>query len=531
MSVLQRRARHKAVIVVIAAAAVIVAASVFAIQSDAARPTDTAKRHGVPANTIIVAIPTAPQTLDPHQTRVLADINLLKHFYDPLVLRDAKDPTKFLPVLAVSWKHLSAKVWRFTLRKGVKFSDGQEFDAATVKYNIDRVIGKLPSGQPPALILFQAGTLASARVVSKYVVDIVTNQPDALLLSRVAPIGMIPNHSVDADPKALTAAVDGTGPFTLVRWDRNNEVVMKARPNYFRGRAAVGNVVFKTLPDASSRIASLRAGDVDIITGVPTDNIPEITRSGNAKVVSVSSVALPSITFDTLGDFAPLKSKKVRQAMNYAVNKRVIVNTILSGYGVLTATVVPPYFVGFDRRLPVYPYNPAKAKQLLAEAGYPNGFSMTLMVPRGIFLAGELITQAIAQYLTAVGIRTQVQILDPAAFAQTTNTRHLTAPAFYAVWNEINFNPISEFQVRITCSTKSFSWYCNPAVDRLTRKALSTFDESKQAAIIKQIQRIIYDDAAMLYLFAYRTSFGISNRISWQPRKDELVYIYEAKLK
>lgn len=478
-------------------------------------------------DTVVVAQGVDPTTMDPHQQRETTTVNVLRHIYDPLVARNGKDPTTFDGILATHWKRMGGKTVRFTLRRGVTFSNGQAFDAPTVKYNIDRVLGKLPKTKP-ALISYQFGTVRGARVVNRYTVDILTKQPDPLILSRMESLMIIPNHSVDADQDALASKPIGTGPYTLVSWDRNNQVTLEARNDYFRGRPRIANVIFKTLPDDASRLAAIQSGDVDVITNVPPDNVGDVKSSGKATVRTVPSSRIASVWLDTL-TFKPFESPKVRQALNYAVDTRTIVSKVMSGYGLPVATFVPPYFAGYDPSLKPHPYNPTKAKQLLSQAGYPNGFEMTLMVPRGRYLLAEEIVQAVAGYLEKVGVKTKIDAVEFGVFAKVTQTRKIPS-AFYAAWGENFFNPIDELQVAVVTGTTGFSWYSNKAVDRLTAKASATLDQRKQNALIRRIQRMIYADPPFIYLFAYKDLYGVSTRLHWKPRSDELIYLYDASV-
>jgi peptide/nickel transport system substrate-binding protein len=304
---------------------------------------------------------------------------------------------------------------------------------------------------------------------------------------------------------------------------------MKAKPGYFRGKAKIANVVFKDMPDDSSRLAALESGDVDVISNLPPDNVQEVKSAGKANVDSVPSARVTSIWLDTL-DVKPLKSAKVRQALNYAVDVNTIIKKVMSGYALRTATIVPPYFSGYSSSIKPFPYDPDKAKALLKQAGYANGFPLTLMVPRGRYLLGEDIAQAVVGYLGKVGVKAKVDIVDFGVFAKVTQTRKIPS-AFFAGWGESFFSPIDEAQVAIQCGTKGFSWYCNKGVDRLIEKAAETLDQRKQDALIVQMQKAIKQNPVFIYLFAYKDIYGVSKRLSWTPRTDETIYMYEASLK
>lgn len=477
---------------------------------------------------VVVAQGVDPTTMDPDQQRETTTVNVLRHMYDPLIERDASHPTTFHGVLATHWRRINPLVTQFTLRSGVRFSNGSPFNAQTVKYNIDRLPGKLP-GSKPTLLAYQFTTVAGAKVVNSRTVDIITKVPDPLLLARLTELLMIPDHAVDKNPSALAATPDGTGPYYLVRWDRNNEVVMKAKKKYFLGPARIKTVIFKTLPDASSRLAALEAGTVDVITDLPPDNIRDAESTGKAVVRVVPSDRIAAVWLDTL-DYPTLANVKVRQALNYAVDVNAIIKNVMDGYATRVATIVPPYFAGYTRSVHPYPYNPAKARALLAQAGYPHGFSMTLMVPQGRYLLATDIVQAIAGYLGQVGVRVKIDTVDFGVFAKATQTRHIPE-AFYGAWGESFFDPLDMIDVAVVTGKQGFSWYSNHTVDKLAAEAASTTNRAKHVTTLQRIQAILKSDPPFIFLFAYKDLYGVSKRLDWKPRSDELIYMHDASVK
>lgn len=487
-----------------------------------------AYRSAAPADTVIVAQGVDPTTMDPHQQRETPTQNVLRHIYDPLLARNARHPTTFDPILALSWKRLGDKVVRFKLRKGVKFSNGAPFDAATVKYNVDRLLGFLP-GTKPTLQALAFPTFDSPRVVNRYTVDIVTKVPDPLVLARLTQLMMIPNHAVDASPTALATNPIGTGAYTLVRWDRNNEVTLQAKAKYFLGKPKIAKVIFRTLPDASSRLASLKTGDVDVITNLPPDNIADAQSTGRAKPKSVPSARIAAVWLNTL-DNPALKIRRVRIALNYAVDTNAIVKRVMSNYALRVPTIVAPYFEAYNKKVKPYPYNPKLAKQLLAQSGYPNGFSITLMVPHGRYLLGEETLQAVAGYLGQVGVKVNINQVEFGVFATATRQRKIP-DGFFAAWGNALFNPIDMLTATVTTGTNGFSWYSNPLVDRLTSEASATLNDKKRIALLDKVQGALRGDPPFIFLYAYKDLYGVSNRLNWSPRSDETIYMYEASLK
>jgi peptide/nickel transport system substrate-binding protein len=465
-----------------------------------------------------------PTTMDPENQRETTTVNVLQHFYDPLLERDATDPRKFNPKLATSWKRVNDTTTRFDLRTGVKFSDGKPFTAADVKYTVDYLLGRLPHSKPE-ILSYQFGTLGKVKVVDDHTVEFHTTGPDPLLLDRLTALYIIPKG---AKPKSLASTPVGTGPYKLVKWDRNNQVVMRAKPDYYGGKPAIGQVTFKTMPDASARLAALESGDVDLITNLPADNTEDVKASGRARVASVPSARIASIWFNTL-DSAPLKKPEVRQALNYAVDVDTIIKQVMSGYGQRVATIVAPYFADYDPSIKPFPYDPNKAKQLLAQAGYPHGFPMTLMVPEGRYEFADEVSQAIQSYLGKVGVKMKLQTVDFGVFAKATQTRKIP-DGFYGAWGESFFNPIDELEVAVVSGTKGFSWFSNPEIDKLTAQAAGQLDAAKQKSTVSQIQQKMLQDPPFLFLFAYKDLYGISNRLDWKPRSDESIEMYGARL-
>jgi peptide/nickel transport system substrate-binding protein len=474
----------------------------------------------------VVAQGVDPTTMDPHQHRETTTANVLRHFYDPLVERDPEDPTEFRGVLAESWERVDDNTMEFRLKEGVTFSGGEPFDAEAVRYNIERLLGQM-EGREPALQAFQFQPVERAEVVDEHTVRIITNAPDPVLLSRMAQLMMIAPGSVDDDPEALASEPNGTGPYTLQRWDRNNQVVAVARDEYHGGDVRIDEVVFRTMPEASTRLAAIRTGDVDVITNVPPDNIPEVEQGGNAEVESVPSARVAAVWLNTLDNEA-LASREVRQALNYAVDAEGIIETVMGGYGERIATIVAPYFTGYADGVEPYPHDPDRARELLREAGHEN-LSLQLMVPRGRYLLGEEIVQAVVSQLGEVGVNVQIQAVEFGVFAEATQQRDIP-DAFYAAWGNAFFNPVDMLQTTVVTGEEGFSWYSNERVDELTAQAASTLDDDQHADLLGQVQEEIREDPPFIFLFAYEDLYGVSNRLEWTPRSDELIYLFEASL-
>jgi len=476
---------------------------------------------------VVVAQGVDPTTMDPHQQRETSTVNVLLHIYDPLLERDAQDPTKFNGILATSWTQVDPTTVEFKLQAGVTFSGGEPFDAECVKYNVDRLLGFLP-GTEPALLAYQFGTIESTEVVDAETVRIKTKVPDPLILSRMALLYMIPTGSVDADPEALMSEPNGTGPYNLVEWDRNNQVVLQAKEDYFRGAPTVDELVFRTIPEASTRLAEIQVGNVDIITNVPPENAAEVGSQGQADVKEVPSSRIAAVWLDTLEN-PTLAKKEVRQALNYAVDVEAITQDVMSGYGMPVATIVPSYWVAYNPDLKPYPFDQAKARELLAAAGVPDGFEVEMLLPRGRYLMAEEVAQAVVADLAGVGVNVKLNAVEFGVFAEATQARQIPG-MFYAAWGEPFFDPGGMLEVTVRSGTDGFSWFNNPEIDALIDEAQSTVGD-EHVNNLQEVEKAIYEDPPFIFLFAQKDLYGVSNRLDWSPRSDEWIILYGASVK
>ncbi len=484
-----------------------------------------------PPGTVVVAQPSDATSMDPAISRDVPTRNILRHLYDPLFQRlgtsqekDANGPANFKPVLALRWKRTTPVTWRFWLRHNVKFVDGGPFTAASVVYNMNRLLGKV-DGTPPGLaVLNSFSTLTGANAVSNYVVDISTAAPDPLILGRLANFALVSDHVAST---TLAAQPDGTGPYSLGTWDRNNQVVLNAKSDYFLGKPKISTVVFRPIPDPAARVAALQAGDVDLITNVTPDQVATVQASKVAGIQIVNSTREGVFCLDSL-DNPILAKKAVRQAINYAVDINTIVKQVLHGYATRTATLVPSFFSGFDPKVKPYPYNPARAKQLLASAGYPDGFTMRLMAPTNF---GLDVPQAIAGYLANVGIKVNIEPMDFPSFVRATQNGHKLDDSCYASLTNPLFDPGPGLDTLVKSGGNALSWYANATMDGLIISANRTVNQAVRNKILSRIQVMMKDEATHLYLYNLKNLYGVSKRLKWTARPDELIFMYDASLK
>lgn len=476
---------------------------------------------------ITIAMTTDPVSLNPLKQRVTTTFSVVRNMYDPLVDFKSATDFDFQPILATSWKQVSPIQLQLELRKDVKFQDGTAFDANSVVYTVQALLGQLP-GSEKSLAAYQFPTLTKATADGDHTVSLYTSAPTPQLLSTLTQLLIIPKGSMDAGTD-LAGSPNGTGPYKFVSYTPGQNIVMTAKADYFLGAAKIQKLTWQTIPTATSQLAALQAGSVDLVYGILPSQVKGVEANPKNTVMSEPSTRVAAIWLDTLNN-QYLKDPKVRQALNYAVDRESIVGSTLQGFGETLATVVPESFAGHDPSLKPYPYDPAKAKQLLAEAGYPDGFPLTILVPTGRYVLGPEIVQVIASQLNAVGVKATINQVAFSEFATVTAQRKIPGAFFGALSS--NFpDPLSNFQTMVLGGTTGFSWYTNADVNTLINDAAVQTDKAKYDAGLMAIQQKIYTEAPFIYLFAYKNAWGMSAKLNWTPPSTEIEYMYTATLK
>jgi peptide/nickel transport system substrate-binding protein len=474
---------------------------------------------------VVVAQGTEPTRLDPDMHRENTSNNVILHIYDALVERDWEG--KIAPDLAESWRFLDDNTLEFKLRKDIKFSNGEPFNAEVVKYNIERVAGLIPTAKktlnPPGW-----ENVKEVRVLDEYTVQIITKAPYPLLLSLASQKYMVPIEYTQKDNfESLATKPIGTGPFVLKSWMKGGELVLEAKKDYWKGAPKIDEVVFRPIPDDSTRLAELKVGNVDIIANLKPDHVKEIEAEKNLQVKYVPSARTAMVFIN--GELPNLKDVRVRRAVNHALDVPSLIKNVMGGNAYRVSTVCPKNFVGWDPEEKFYDYNPQKAKQLLAEAGFPDGFEAAILTPRGRYLNDVQACEAIAGMLTAVGIRTKVNAVEFGVFAKQTQAHQI--PEFmYAAWGNPHFNVLYTINA-IARSGQMFSWHSNKELDDLIDAAAKTVDPDKHEELLREALRVMYDDPGFGFLYNQRDIYGMNKRISWEPRPDEDINLYGAFVK
>jgi peptide/nickel transport system substrate-binding protein len=484
------------------------------LSGSSVRAQDTA--DGMPS--VTVAMNNEPNTFDPHMALGRHTETFLANIYDSLVKTGLDG--QFIPGLAVSWEQLDETTWQFNLREGVTFHNGEPFDAEAVKFTFDRVLDPATESTIATLL----ATIDRVEIVDPMTVNIITSQPDIVLLARVSELyGAIipPQYSQEVGFDTLGVEPVGTGPFRLVEWARNERIVLEANEDYWRGAPQVSQITVRPILEDSTRISALLAGEVDLINTVPYARIAELEADANIRIETVPSPRIFYVVIDPREP--PFDDVRVRQAMNYAVDVDAIIQSLYMGNATRLATAVDVAAVGYDPTIEPYPYDPEMARQLLAEAGYPDGFDTTFNAFTGSIADHSQVAEAVVGYLREVGINAQMNMMEFGVFGPQRVANEAGPLFIYSIGNWAR-EPALILNWMMQGDGSLF--YQNPEILGLLEEALETFDPEERSAIYTEVQELLREDAGFIYLLQADSVFAMQQDIIFQPRPDELFDLY-----
>lgn len=503
-------------------------------------------KHWVMGSTLAVAVAGAwaadlrvgfgldAMTMDPGNHRVRETETILRNMYDGLVTRDAK--MQVVPELVESWTQPDVTTYEFKLRKGVKFHSGDEFTADDVKFTFDRMIQKdMIDGKssPRAGLL---GPLKEVVIVDKHTVRFKLEKPWAILPAMLPFQEVVSkNFHKRVGDKGMATQVNGTGPFKLVEWRRGDSVTMERFADYYGGSPAippvgpakVDRVIFKIIPESASRVAALLAGDVDIATEIPVHMMKQVQGSQNAVIMKVRGTRSFFVSLNNTKP--PFDNPLVRKAANHALDKKLLIDKVLQNTATPINGVLSPDAFGFEPSLPAYEYNLAKAKQLLTQAGYPNGIDVTLDV-EGTFAETA---QAIGSLLTRAGIRTKVVVSEGNVLrSKWLQEKTKTGDMWFTSWGNGSLDPEDIFAPTLHTGDRGNSaGYSSAIVDGLLSAASTETQPAKRADLFSKAQKQVNADAPWIFLWVPQDVYGVSKKVKgWQPSADSRVNLHRASI-
>lgn len=478
----------------------------------------------------------APFVLDPHLLFYGPNMAAARHIFDSLVGRDSD--ARWTPSLAEGWRQLDETTWEFTLRRGVAFHDGSPFTAADVVATFERV-PSIPNN--PSSYESNLRTVARTEVVDPHTIRIHTDRPNPTLPGQFTNIFVVPAHLAKepADASGSRIAV-GTGPYRLVGFRYGEGMELVRNEAYWGSRPAFPRVRVRVIPKDAAREAALLAGDIDLMENVPPDDVARLR--GNPAVQVFSRAAdrvvflLPNTGADTLPlltDQAgkllgrnPMRDLRVRQAISAAVDRTALVDRVLSGQGVPSMQIVPEGFLGWTPALTVPRPDPARARKLLADAGYPDGFRMTLACTNDRYVYDGRMCQALAQMLTRGGIATSVETLPGSVFMSRTRIGRNDLPLILYAISLSSLRDVAYILAMAHTADDpngfvgSRGGFSDPELDRIIEAAVVRSDPGREAAL-QHAQQEAVARLGMIPLYHEPTIAAARAGITYVPRVDQ----------
>lgn len=488
-------------------------------EEDTAAPTDAANTQdttelvtgtnqgAAPDNDLVIAVETSISSLDPHNLSDTLSISASRAVYENLVMFDSE--MNIIGQLAENYEiSQDSLTYTFHLRKGVKFHDGTDFNSAAVKANFDRIMNKDNNLRTRSRFVVTSGDTEKNRIESIETPDDSTvifklAEPYSPFINKLTLVGIISPAAIEKyGNEGLITNPVGTGPYIFKEWVEGDHMTATANPDYWGTKPGVNSVTIKEVPEAGSRTAMLQTGEADFIYPMPSDQISAVGTSGDITVNATTSTIMRYVTLNT--NLKELNDVRVRQAMNYAIDRNAYVQLMYAGYGAPATSVMAPS-ISYYSEQPAYDYNLEKAKSLLAEAGYPDGFKLTLW--------GDNSTQEvkgmtfIKQQLEQIGIEVEVVPMEPATVSDKIYVPLEKAEInmWYVNWSPSSCDADGAMRALFYSSmcpptSANTAYYNNTEVDDLLDQGIASADPQVLTQVYAKAQSIIWSDAPWLFL-------------------------------
>lgn len=466
-------------------------------------------------DTLVIGRSASTNALDPGFLREAATI--VDNIFDTMVMRD--EDMKLVPGLATGWTSIDDTTWEFTLREGVTFHNGEPFDAEAVKFSLDRVLN--PDNKAPTISYIR--TISSVEVVDPMTVRITTAEPDPLLPTRMSryPAYIVPPKYIAEHGREYFANNPvGTGAYKFVDFVPDERVTLEANPDYWRGQPDIKTVIWRPIPDATARITSLITGEVGLIEDVPVDLVPLLQQSPDADLVQIENGGL-TIYLGLRMDKAPLDNVKVRQALNHAIDRVSITENLLGGLATPKGTQVGAADFGY-LDVPVPDFDPELSKKLLAEAGFEDGFEIT-MQSSFRYMKNAEVAQTIAQGFEDIGLTVNQETMEWSVYTQTVP---FEGPIYMLGWGSTQTLDADAAIYAIMKSGEPYSGARIDALDALLDQSRSTVDPEARAAILQEIQEVAAEQVPLITLYQEDKLMGKAPNVTFDGRADARIPVF-----
>jgi peptide/nickel transport system substrate-binding protein len=491
-----------------------------------------------PAGKVVIAQGVDPTTLDMMNQAETPASNVGRHVFDTLYERD--QTLKVVPALATEMpKLVGPATWEVKLRPGVTFHNGEEFSAESTKFSLER----LAQGQGKLRGATFFAPIDRIEVVDPLTVRVHTRKPwptFAVVMTFVQGSMYPPKAYKDKDTTFISRNPIGTGPYKLARWAKDEEIVLEANDQYWRGAPKIKTVVFRPIPDDAVRVAALQNGEIDLAVNIPPHLAGAIEQHARTFLSTAPSIRTVQLMYYThqmdaqhkpTGPYkGPTADKRVRQAISHALDVDEIIKTVLDGRGVRVATPLTSMHFGFDPKLPPIKPDLAKVKQLLADAGYPNGLDVVLNSPQGRYVRDKEVAEAVGGQLTKAGIRTSVKTFEFVNYLNNMVYVHKAGPIWLIGWGTPTIDAETVYIPLFKAPSILVNWH-HEEFNRMVDEAQTTMDERKRLELYHQINRLWVEEMPAVPLYQQVDLYGVSKRVNWKARSDEVIQAFHMSLK
>lgn len=443
-----------------------------------------------------------------------------QHMIEPLVeINYARK--EYYGVLAESWE-FQGKRWVFRLKKGIRFHNGSPFTAHDVVHSINRMRNDKKSLQKSNF-----DDLTEIQAQDDYTVIFTTTMPNAVFLDRLHNRFMISKSAAEKYGDEVDQHAIGTGPYKYVSWARDGNLVMTRNDDYWGPKAAIKEIVLRKVGEDAARLAGLLAGQGDVINNVPVEELARLDKHPRVRAEKVEGLRMYFLAMNVT--HKPFENKLVRQAFNHAVDPTMVIKYIYEGNGYVMNGPLGANVIGYDPKVKRYPYDPRKAKELLAKAGFANGLEVKLYFSPDRYPKAREVCQVIADQLAKAGVKAELVSQEFVVFWGEEGVNGGKLPFYYVGRPAIDADTVYDQYYR-SGRTKRVG-YQNPEVDRLIDEEQKTGDQKKRIAMLQEVGRILMDDAALVPLYTLAEIYGAARNVIWKAHPEEKVLAWDMKIR
>lgn len=501
---------------------------------------EESQETGPKRDSVTIALATDVSSLNPYGQDNNVTNQVMFHVYEPLVTQDRD--LSIIPCLADSWEESEdGMTWTFKLHEGVKFHDGSDFTSEDVVASYDY------AREPGSSYNSRFTSVESVEAVDDYTVVIHMKNKYPLLLTDLAMVCISNKENIEGKtPEEVGSSVIGTGRYKLVEHVKEDHIDMVANEEYWGGAPEIKSVRFRPISNAATRTATMLSGELDVMGGVSVQDVARLEATEGIHVVSEPSMEMIYMNMEQMlddnpaveGGGNPLKDVRVRQAMYQAIDTDMIINNVMQGHAYPTATLIRDTFNGYSPELERFPYDPEAAKALLAEAGYPDGFTITLDAGSDITVNSSEVAQAVAGYLEKVGIKVNLNLMPSATFLPHIRPYEHKTGLLISAWSVYTGEGITmmnqhcyTYDQEKGTGNANRGHYSNPEVDKLISEAMQESNKERRAELTKQIDKMTHDDVAYIPLYVQENIFAVKDDIDYTPRFNKYIFAWEISVK